>query len=266
MGQVVRHPLAEARALAAYRPPDPRDPFYFERIEPLLAAAGGRYVVVACHFNLIERLHFLRGFGPAMEGFRLEPDVNHRALDLILEFKLGQLAELHRRFGDRIDGIFLTDDWGTQRGLLAGPFVFEEFFAARYEALFGAIRSRGWHVILHSDGRINALVPRLIELGVHAFNLQQPRACGIVEFGEAFRGRACFFTTADIQATLPRGREEEVREEVRLLVRHWSTPAGGLVAFDYGDPALIGAPPAMTRAMFEEFTRLKEYWRSSGPG
>ncbi len=56
--------------------------------------------------------------------------------------------------------------------------VFEQFFARRYAALFGAIHGHGWHVMLHSCGRINALVPRLIELGVDAFNLQQPRACG----------------------------------------------------------------------------------------
>ena len=73
MGQVVHHPLADWARLASYRPPDPRDPFYFERIEPILAAAGDRYVVVTCHFNLIERLHMLRGFAATLADFYLEP-------------------------------------------------------------------------------------------------------------------------------------------------------------------------------------------------
>ena len=135
MGQVVGHPLENARSLATYRPPDPRDPFYFERIEPPLGQVGDRYVVVTCHFSLIERLHMLRGFVPAMKGFRTEPDVNGRILEMILEFKLAQLAELHRRFGSRIDGIFLTDDWGTQQGCFIAPELFEAFFAARYARL-----------------------------------------------------------------------------------------------------------------------------------
>ena len=32
MGQVVTHPLADWGALDRWRPPDPRDPYYFERI------------------------------------------------------------------------------------------------------------------------------------------------------------------------------------------------------------------------------------------
>lgn len=255
MGQVVHHPLLDASAVRSYRPPAPRDPFYFERLEPLLAAAGDRYVVVTSHFTFIERLHMLRGFSAAMEGFYLEPQVNQQILDWILQFKLGQLDELHRRFGSRIDGIFLTDDWGTQQGPFVGMGVFDEFFAPRYSALFQAIHDRGWHVLLHSCGKINALVPRLIELGADVLNMQQPRAYGLVEFGERFRGKVCFLTTADIQSTLPRGVEEEVREEVRLLVRHWCGPEGGLIVFNYGDPSGIGVRPDMTRIMFDEFVK-----------
>lgn len=264
MGQVVEHPLADAGALRDFRPPDPRAPFYFERIEPGLEAARDRYVVVTCHFNLIERLHMLRGFAAAMEGFYAEPEANRRILDWILEFKLAQLEELRRRFGDRVDGIFLSDDWGTQQGPMVGMPVFDELFAPRYAALFRAIHDAGWHVILHSCGRINALVPRLIDLGVDVLNMQQPRAYGLVEFGEEFRGKICFLTTVDIQTTLPRGREEEVREEARLLVRHWSVPEGGFIVFNYGDPSGIGTRPEMTHVMFDEFAKLATYWSGEG--
>lgn len=256
MGQVVGHPLGDWSACDSYRPPNPRNPFYFERLEPLLDQAGDRYVVVTSHFNLIERFHMLRGFTAAMEDFYLEPQRAERLLDCILEFKLALFEELHRRCGERVDGLFLTDDWGTQRGPFVSPAVFDHFFAPRYRRLFDAIHSYGWHVILHSCGRINALVPRLIALGVDVLNMQQPRAYGLVEFGEQFRGKVCFLTTADIQTTLPRGDPDEVREEVRLLVRHWSTPQGGLIVFNYGDPEALAVPPEMTRVMFDEFVRL----------
>lgn len=256
MGQVVGHPLADGSAFDHYRPPDPRNPFYFERLEPLLDQAGDRYVAVTSHFNLIERFHMLRGFAAAMEDLYLQPQRAERLLDCILEFKLGLFEELHRRLGGRVDGLFLTDDWGTQRGPFVSPAVFDHFFAPRYRRMFGAIHGYGWHVILHSCGRINALVPRLIALGVDVLNMQQPRAYGLVEFGEEFRGRVCFLTTADIQSTLPRGNADEVREEVRLLVRHWSTPQGGLIVFNYGDAEALAVPPEMTRVMFDEFVRL----------
>ncbi len=261
MGQVVEHPLANPRAIDTYRPPDPHDPFYFERIEPLLDEAGDRYVVVTSHFNLIERLHMLRGFAQTMEDLILAPRRIERLLDMILEFKLGLFDELGRRFGDRIDGLFLTDDWGTQQGTFIKRDLFEQFFVPRYAELFAAVHQHGWHVLLHSCGRINDFVPRLIELGVDALNMQQPRAYGLVEFGRQFRGRVCFLATADIQATLPKGDSAAVREEVALLVRHWSTPAGGLIAFHYGDAEALGVPPDMASVMFREFVEQQHYWQ-----
>lgn len=261
MGQVVGHPLANWAALDSFRPPDPRNPFYFERLGPLVDQAGDRYVVVTSHFNLIERLHMLRGFAAAMEDFYLEPEKVERVLDMVLEFTMARLDELARRFGERVDGIFLTDDWGTQQGTFTSRKVFEQFFTPRYRALFGAIHGHGWHAILHSCGRINDFVPRLVELGVDVLNMQQPQAYGLVEFGEQFRGLVCFLTTVDIQSTLPRGVEEDVREEARQLVRHWSTPAGGLIVFNYGDPEALAVRPEMTRVMFDEFVKHMEYWK-----
>ncbi|MCX8036539.1 MAG: hypothetical protein N3D11_05695 [Candidatus Sumerlaeia bacterium] len=261
MGQVVAHPLADWAAFARYHPPRPRNPFYFDRIEPMLQQAGDRYVVVTAHFNLIERLHMLRGFAETMNDFYAAPKRIERLLDLILEFKIEQLAELNRRFGDRVHGIFLTDDWGTQQGTFISLELFDRHFAARYARLFEAIHRAGWHVFFHSCGKVNAFVPRLIELGVDVLNLQQPRTYGLETFGEQFRGKVCFLTTVDIQTTLPRGIESEVREEARQLVRHWSTPAGGLIVFNYGDPAILHIPEGVAEIMFDAFINATDCWR-----
>ncbi len=260
MGQVTGHPLADWSALAGYRPPDPRRPDYFAGVEEQLAEAGDRYVVVTSHFALLERLHMLHGFAATMEDFYLEPERIDAVLDMVLAFKLAQYEELHRRTGDRVDGIFMTDDWGTQQGTFVGPEVFDRFFADRYRTLFAAMHGYGWHVILHSCGRVNNFVPRFIDVGVDMLNMQQPRAYGLVEFGEQFKGRVAFLTTADIQSTLPGGNEAAIREEVGLLVRHWSTPRGGFVVFNYGDPAALAVRPEMSRVMFDEFRKLMGYW------
>ena len=262
MGQVTGHPLADWSALTTWRPPDPRNPFYFARIEEKLAEAGDRYVVVTSHFALLERLHMLHGFAATMEDFYLEPELIDRVLDMVLEFKLAQFDELHRRFGDRVHGIFMTDDWGTQQSTFVGTDIFDRFFAARYKTLFGALHAHGWHAILHSCGRVNAFVPRFIEAGVDVLNMQQPRAYGLVEFGEEFKGKVAFLTTVDIQSTLPRGIEAEIREEVNLLVRHWSTADGGFVVFNYGDPTALAVRPEISRVMFDAFGKLMHYWQS----
>ncbi|MFA6562536.1 MAG: uroporphyrinogen decarboxylase family protein [Verrucomicrobiia bacterium] len=257
IGQVKDCPLDSWSALDCYRPPNPRNPFYYDRLGPLIDAAGDRYVVLTAHSLLFSRLHKLRGFAATMEDFYLEPERVHRVLDMIVDFKVQQCLELKRRFGDRIHGLFVTDDWGTQAGPFIGQNLFDEFFAPRYRIIFDAIHACGWHVILHSCGRVNALVPSFLNLGADVLNMQQSRSYGLVEFGEQFRGKICFLATVDIQSTMPRGVEPEIREETRLLARHWRTAEGGLIVFDYGAWEAVGVSLEAPRVMFDEFAKLQ---------
>jgi len=260
MGQVVRYPLEDWSKLDTYRPPNPRDPFYFERIEQRLAEAKDGYVVIACHFNLMERLHMLHGFAQTLADFHLEPEKIEKVLEMIIEFKLEMFDELHRRFDGRIDGLFCTDDWGSQAGTFISGKMFEDFFLERYRKMVDFVHACGWHFILHSCGKINAFVPYFIDLGVDVLNMQQPRAYGIEELGRQFAGKVCFLTTADIQATMPAGNPDEIRREVRQLVERWSTPAGGLVVFNYGFDEAIGTTREATEVMFKEFERMMYHW------
>jgi len=260
MGQVVSHPLENWDSLATYKPPDPKNPFYFERIEDGIRDAGDRYVVITSHFNLIERLEMLRGFARAHEGFHLDAEKTHRLLDMILEFKMEHIAEAARRFGDRIHGVFLTDDWGAQQGTMVSPGLFREFFFDRYKTLFDAVHDHGYHVMLHSCGRVNDFVPLFMEMGADVLNLQQPRLYGIEELGKEYAGKTCFLTTVDIQATLPKGDAAAVRAEAEELVKHWSKPEGGFIVFNYGDSEGIGTTDDITEVMFQAFYDLREYW------
>lgn len=263
IGQVTGHPLADWADLDDYQPPDPRNPFYYERLGPLINESAGRYVVITAHGLLFSRLTRLRGFAATMEDFYLEPERVNRVLDMIVDFKIEQCRELKHRFGDSIDGLFVADDWGTQDGTFVSNKTLDDFFAPRYRRIFDTIHDCGWHVILHTCGRINQFVPTLIEVGVDVLNMQQSRSYGLVEFGRQFRGKVCFAATVDIQTTMPRGIEEEVREEARLLVENWSTPEGGMIAFDYGDWPALGVRPEMPRVMFDEFAKLMNYWQES---
>ncbi len=264
MGQVTYHPLEDWSKLDTYKPPNPRDPFYFERIEGLMADARDRYVVVTTHFNLIDRIHLLRGFNRTLEDFYLEPEKSARLLDIIMDFKLEQLDELHHRFGDRVHGIFWTDDWGTQERTFISTKLFEELYAKRYQQVVRTVHGFGWHFILHSCGKVNAFLPYWIDAGVDMMNMGQPRAYGIKEISK-FAGKIAFLATADIQTTLPAGDPEAIRREVRELVESWTTPDGGMVVFNYGDPAGIGVKPEMAEIMFRAFEKESRRWAKS-PG
>jgi len=253
MGQVVHGPLEDLSGLATYKPPNPKDPFYFERVEKDISQAGDRYVCLTSHFTFIERLHMLHGFARTMEDLYLAPEKIEQVLDMILDFKIGQIDEIHRRFGDRVHGVFLTDDWGTQTGTFISPELFDAFFFDRYKTLVSRYHEHGYHFILHSCGRINDFVSRFIDAGVDMMNMQQPRAYGIEDIGRCFAGKIAFLATADIQTTLPGGNVQAIRQEVHEIVDNWGTPRGGIVVFNYGDPDAINVSGEMDRVMFEAF-------------
>jgi len=253
MGQVVKGPLEDWSNLDSFMPPDPADPFYFKKVEEEIADADDRYVCLTSHFNLFERLHMLHGFARTLEDFYFEPGKIERVLDMILDYKIAQVDEIHRRFGDSVHGVFLTDDWGTQNATIISGQLFDEFFFKRYKTLVNRYHEHGYHFILHSCGKINELVDRFIEIGINVMNMQQPRAYGIEEIGSRFGGRICFLTTVDIQATLPTGNTDAIRNEAHALVDNWGRPEGGFIVFNYGDGEGINVDSAVTKIMFEAF-------------
>jgi len=263
MGQVKHFPLDDWSKLDSYSPPNPRDPFYFERLDDTMKDAGDRYVVVTSHFHLFERLHMLHGFEKTLVDLCMEPEKCEKALDMILEWKLEHWDELNRRFGDRINGLFVTDDWGTQLSTFISGDMFECFFAPRYRRMLQAVHDNGWHLMFHSCGRVNDFIPFFIDMGVDVMNTQQPQLYGIKTMGEIAAGKICFLTTADIQKTLPAGNLDDIRSEITELITNWSTPDGGFIVFNYGMGEAIGVSEEITEEMFREFGRQKDHWKNA---
>ena len=263
MGQVKGHPLADWSAAETYRWPDPNDPIFYEGVEAKFEGTEGFYVTTGIFMLLFERMHALHGFEQTLTDLVLDRERMEVLADRIVAFDLGIIEAMSRRFGDRIHGFSFTDDWGTERAIFINPRLWDDFFKPRYKRLFDACHAAGWHVWMHSCGKVNEIIDSLIEVGLDVINLQQPRALGIEEIGERFRGRICFSSLCDIQATLPRGDEHAIREEAQRLIDHWSTDAGGFILSDYGDGAAIGAPIAIKRMMLEAF-RAADRWRKRG--
>ncbi|MCC7353415.1 MAG: hypothetical protein IT330_06610, partial [Anaerolineae bacterium] len=168
------------------------------------------------------------------------------------------------RFPSGIHGFLSGDDWGHQKGLFVKPQVWDEFFKPRYKRIFDAVHKAGWHVWLHSCGKINEAVERLIGLGLDVLNAQQPRLMGIEEIGRMARGRVCFLSECDIQMTLPFATPDEIREEARLILEHWATPDGGFIFKDYtGGEAALAAPRENTEAMLNAFLAFAPWGRKS---
>ncbi len=261
MGQVKGHPLADWSALRTYRWPDPDDPAFYAGMERRFEGSEDKYVTTGIFMLLFERMHALHGFAETLADLLLERERIEYLADRIVEFDLGVIENIAQRFGSSIHGFGFTDDWGTQQAAFVSRRLWDDFFKPRYKRIFDAAHAAGWHVWMHSCGKVNALLESLIEIGLDVINLQQPRALGIEEIGAAFRGRICFESLCDIQHTLPFGDTEAIREEARLLLAQWAAPEGGFILSDYGDGRAIGVELEKKQIMLEAFLEADPYRR-----
>lgn len=266
MGQVKTHPIRTKEDLKNHRFPRAEDAARYEPIETVIPYAGDRYVLAFIGSGLFEHLHYLHGFVESLSDLYLNPALVQNLLDIILEFKLGLIANFRRRFPGKIHGVEMTDDWGTQRTIFIGVPMWRQFFRPRYEKLFKTAHDAGMHFWLHSCGRVNDLIPEFIDLGLDVINLQQPRALGIEEIGRRFRGKICFESLVDIQTTLPRGTREEIEQEAQLLLARWATPDGGFILSDYEDSEAIEVSYEQKKTMFEAFKKLRGFDMLAGQG
>ena len=230
-------------------------------MEAKFEGSDGKYITTGIFMLLFERMHALHGFQNTLADLYLEREKIEMLADRIVEFDLGVIENIGRRFPGQIHGFGFTDDWGSEQALFISPALWDEFFKPRYKALFDAMHAQGWHVLMHSCGRINAILDGLIEIGCNVVNLQQPRALGIEEVGAQFAGRICFESLCDIQHTLPMKGQDEIREEARLLLQCWGTPAGGFILSDYGDGAAIGVGPEVKQIMLDAFLEADRWKR-----
>lgn len=253
MGQVKGHPLESWDNWEGFKWPDPQNPDFYTGMEDRLARMEGKYILTDIFMLLFERMHALRGYENCLTDFYLHPDRAAALADRIVDFDLGMIRKLHARFGNRVHGLTFTDDWGTQQGLMINPRLWRAFFKPRYKILFDAIHASGWHIWMHTDGHMNVILDDLLELGLDVINLQQPRVNGIEEIGRKYRGRVCFESSVDIQATLPFSPPQVVFAEAVELLEKWACPAGGFILSIDENEIDLEIPHANTLAMVDGF-------------
>jgi hypothetical protein len=267
MGQVKGHPLADLSRLKDHPWPDGNDPRRYAEVPARLAELAAdpvrrdNYVGTGIFMILWERMHSLRGFENCMIDLMDDTPEIHEIADRILDYDVAVVRNMHRLCGSRIQGFGFTEDWGTQIDLHISPELWRRFFFPRYRKLFDAIHECGWHVWMHSCGKINKAIPGFIEAGLDVVNMQQPRTNGIEAIGRQFAGKICFETLCDIQKTLPTGDRGRVTAEAEALLRHWATPEGGFILGDYGEHEAIGTSPETKAFMLSEFRRL-DPWKN----
>jgi Uroporphyrinogen-III decarboxylase len=261
MGIVTEHPLFDWNLLDKYHWPDPNNPQLYEGMDIQLEKSEGKYILTSIFMLLFERMHSLRGFENTLMDLYMEREKIELLADRIVDFNIAVIKNISALYPERIQGLMFSDDWGTESSTFISPKLWREFFKPRYQKIFSACKDAGWHIWMHSCGKINEIIPDLIEIGLDVLSPLQPCVLGIKEIGEKFAGKICFLSLCDIQSTLPYKGEAEICDEAKLLIDKWGTDKGGFILIDYGDGEAIGVPFEKKRIMFEAFKKYDRWVR-----
>ncbi|NLE45321.1 MAG: uroporphyrinogen-III decarboxylase-like protein [Chloroflexi bacterium] len=225
-------PLAEAETiedLEAYRWPDP-DWYDYDAVREIALQCEGR--AVAGGYSAPFFWHnMLRGLERSLMDPLVKPEFTRHLIWRVSDF----FTEYHRRLfeaaGDLIDVTQVTDDFGSQHGLLISPRMFDAFYREPMQRGIDLARRYGIIVFHHDDGDCRPLLPRFVEMGVQVLNPIQWR-CGdwdLAALKADFGQDLCFHGAVDNQLTLPFGTPDDVRNEVRMLIDTLASDGTGFI-------------------------------------
>jgi len=151
-----------------------------------------------------------------------------------------------------VDGLNFMDDWGSQRSLLINPKLWDEIFKPMYKDYIDIAKRHGKKTFMHSDGYTLDILPRLIDLGLDAFNTQI--FCMDMEDLKKYKGKITFWGEIDRQHLLPNGTQEDIRNAVTTVYENLWDNGGCIAQCEFG----AGANPDNVYTVFKTWNELRK--------
>ena len=226
------YPLEPAESvdeILAYPWPDYTAPYRYVGLDERVAELHGRGLAVcgALAETVFEIAWQIRSMDRLFEDIHANDEKATVLLDKITDQRVAQARAYAAAGADLIE---LGDDVAMQTGLLMSKRMHRQWFKPRLARVIQAAREVNPEIKIwyHSDGKINDLVPDLIEVGVDILNPVQPECVDHAWVKQTFGGQLAFSGGLGVQSVLPFGSPEEVREHVRATIQTLGA-GGGLI-------------------------------------
>jgi len=185
----------------------------------------GRYRLTHWWFCLFERHWSLRGMTNALVDYYDYPDQTHRLFGALTDFYCGIIERCARERG--CDGVWMSDDLGTQTAGFFSADIFREFYKPYYKRIFDTCHRHGLHAWMHACGCVTEFIPDWIDIGLDVLHPIQKHTMDEKKVAARFGDRLTIFAGLDVQQVIPWGTPGEVRAEVRrLLDTYWRAGEG----------------------------------------
>ena len=151
------------------------------------------------------------------------PAFAEKLLDILTELGCAMARDF---VGAGVDLLVTGDDVAMQHAMMFSPKIWRHMLKPRLARVIQAAKSVNPDVFIyyHSDGKIEPIIPELIEVGVEVLNPVQPECLDPLEVKKKWGNELSFWGTIGTQTTLPFGTPDEVRQVVRKRkqeIRRW---------------------------------------------
>ena len=223
----------------------------FAYIERCLRAAEGKGLGVVANFtSFFDSAMLAAGVNDSFLLFYDDRPFLERLMDIILDHQAMVMEEICRHYGRDIAFVMVNDDIGHNDGLMINPDMFGEIFPHRMKRLIAPAKDIGKLILMHTDGRMEKIMPILHGVGIDAVHPIEPESNDIFAVKERWKGRMALIGNIPT-VLLAYGELERIDDTVREYCERLG-PGGGWV-LGSSTSIMEGIPPenfvAMTRAV-----------------
>ena len=265
-GQPINHPLAEAtlNEIHNYCWPDP-EWMDVTQIKTQAQQYNGQFAILGGDWSPFwhDAIDLL-----GMENLYIKMYSAPELVDAVLQHLVDYYAAVSQRIfdaaADVLDIFFIGNDFGSQKGPLLGPALFERFILPHLTRLIELGHAYGLKVQLHCCGGFEPLIPLMVGAGLDGLHAVQPNCHGMdlrtlkTNFGD----KILFNGGIDSHHVLIDGTVETVREKTRQTLEIMMG-GGGYIAGASHDTILKETPVENVVAMFDAIYEYGAYGRDS---
>jgi uroporphyrinogen decarboxylase len=234
-GHRMFHPLANVdtvQGLERYPFPDLASSGADEGLEEKVRdlKAQGYTVLGQMSQTILETAYNMRGIPRLMLDFYERP----RYVDVLFAKIVEQRIFQARRFAEAgVDILRIGDDIATQVGLLVSPALYQERIKPLHASVINAARRVNPHtpVKYHSDGKLTALLPDLVDIGVNIINPVQPECMDLAQIKHAFGDQLVLWGCMPVQSVFAHGSRVDVQRHIAFLMERIAVNGGLVLKF-----------------------------------
>jgi uroporphyrinogen decarboxylase len=195
-----------------------------------------------------ERLHTLMGFENALVALIAETEECEAFFAAWIQWKMRLLEKIKQYYNP--DVIMFHDDAGTQKDMFFSPDTWRRFFKPLLKMACDKTHELGMFFEYHSCGKIERIVPELVDIGADAWQGQEIN--DILALKAITKDKLSYHPMPDYQTLIAKA-DTITEEDVRRITRE--NFLKNLVGGQYV-PVMIPFGDWVTNVMFDEIIKL----------